>query len=109
LKCSCEESATELSTLALSDILGSILGSAGGSGASAVPITPLLKAEVGAFGPEEVASITNAFEMILRSLGLVNREDPVVLLVAKTTLEIAKDGECDPMRLSELVIKRMAN
>ena len=46
-----------------------------------VPIRPLLAA--GAFSPEDVATLTAAFEDILRALKLVDRSDPAVTLVAK--------------------------
>jgi hypothetical protein len=73
-----------------------------------MPIRPLLEADSGAFGPEEIRAITNAFEAALGSLGLVNPSDPMVMIVAKTTLALAKQGERDPLRLSELVIRQMA-
>jgi hypothetical protein len=37
----------------------------------------------GVFSPEEIAIITTAFEDTLRALGLVNRKDPAVTMVAK--------------------------
>jgi len=75
-----------------------------------MPIRPLLKeAEGGAFSPEQVKAITNAFEVALGALGLVDRHDPMVLLVAKATMEFAKQGELHPVRLSEAVIKRLTN
>jgi hypothetical protein len=73
-----------------------------------LPIRSLLEEEPGAFSPEEVRAIADAFEAALGSLGLASRDDPAVLLVAKITLEFAMQGELHPVRLSELVIKRMA-
>ena len=37
----------------------------------------------GVFSPEEIAIIATAFEDTLRALGLVNRNDPAVTMVAK--------------------------
>jgi hypothetical protein len=44
-----------------------------------VPIRPLLEAESGVFQPHGIASITNAFEAALGSLGLADRNDPAVM------------------------------
>jgi len=49
--------------------------------------------------------ITAAFEDALKELGLVDRKDPVVLLVARTTIDVAKKGERDPKRLSDKVVR----
>ena len=38
---------------------------------------------------------------------LVDRSDPVVTLVAKIVMEIAKQGERDPIRLREKVVQRL--
>lgn len=74
-----------------------------------VPIRPLLESERGVFAPEEVASVVDAFEIVLRSLKLVDRKDPAVLRVAKITMEFAMQGEFDPARLSNMVLKRMSS
>jgi hypothetical protein len=78
---------------------------AGVMGLLAMPIRPLLKGEGVVFGPEEITGITAAFEDALNQLGLVDRKDPVVLLVARTTIDLAKAGERDPQRLSEGVVR----
>jgi len=72
-----------------------------------MPIQSLLAEDSGAFSPEDLASITKAFEAALSSLGLIDRSDPAVLLVAKTTLELAKQGALDPTQLSIAVVKHM--
>ena len=46
-----------------------------------MPIRPMLASNV--FSPEDVATITSAFEDTLRTLRLVNRSDPAVTIVAK--------------------------
>jgi hypothetical protein len=73
-----------------------------------VAVRALLEAdqEEGSFGPADVAAIGAAFELILRALGLTNVEtDPAVMMIAKLTIGIAKQGERDPRRLSEKVLK----
>ena len=69
-------------------------------------IRSLLEADQGVFGPEDIAAMRAAFESTLRALGLTNlRNDPAVMMIAKLTIEIAKQGERDPERLSEKMIK----
>jgi hypothetical protein len=60
---------------------------------------------VEAFDPEAVQAIAHAFEDVLGELGLFDRTDPVVELVAKRVLAFAKDGELERHRLRELVIR----
>jgi hypothetical protein len=76
-----------------------------GYGVAAMPIRPLLEGERAVLGPEEIMGITAAFEDALKELGLVDRKDPVVLLVARTTIDVAKKGERDPKRLSDKVVR----
>ena len=69
-----------------------------------MPIRPLLQHDV-AFSPEDVTALTTAFENVLSHLGLVDRNDPTVTMVAKYLIEFAKDGERDPISLKESVVK----
>src|SRR5262245_3571095 len=55
--------------------------------------------------PEDIAAIVAAYEAALERLKVADRNAPMALLVAKTTLEIARDGERDPERLCEGVIQ----
>src|SRR5262249_18343620 len=71
-----------------------------------VPIRDILKAEYGpVFEPEEVASLTAAFDAALNKLGLVNRKDPMATTVAKLIIQLAKDGERDPKKLCDQALK----
>jgi hypothetical protein len=74
-----------------------------------VPIRPLLEAEAGAFGPDDVRALASAFEASLRDLGLVDRGDPAVLLVAKRVIALAKEGSRDPIVLRDRVVKSFRN
>jgi hypothetical protein len=70
-----------------------------------VPIREILAKEYGAsFSPEEVATLTAAFEAALGNLGLVDRKDPATALVAQLVIRLANEGERDPKRLAEKVI-----
>ena len=71
-----------------------------------MPIRPVLFGS-GAFSPEEVAVLTTAFEDTLNALGLVDRKDPAVTIVAKRVIELAKGGEHDPILLRDAVLKSL--
>ena len=68
-----------------------------------MPIKELLKQQ--SFGPDEIKVLTTAFEEALRELRLVDRTDPATLLVAKRIIELAQQGERDPIRLREGAVK----
>ena len=74
-----------------------------------MPIRPLLEAEAGAFGPDDVRALASAFEASLRELGLVDRSDPAVMLVAKRIIALAKEGSRDPIVLRDRVVKSFRN
>ena len=78
---------------------------AGIMGFAVMPIRPLLEGE--AFSTEDITAISAAFEDALKVLRLVDRKDPVVLLIARTTIQLAKTGERDPKRLTERVVKSL--
>jgi len=69
-----------------------------------VPIYQLLKSQ-GSFEPEEVAMLGTIFEDVLRTLGLVDRQDPMTEMVATKLVEVAKAGVRDPARLKALTIQ----
>ena len=73
-----------------------------------MPIRSLLEGDSGVFGPEDIATIAGAFDDILRTLGLIDRDDPAVSMLARLTIEVAKQGERDRTRLCEKVVKMMA-
>jgi hypothetical protein len=58
-------------------------------------------------GPEEIARLTTAYEETLRTLGLVDRNDPITEMIARKIIEIGQRGVRDPMLLSELTIQEM--
>jgi hypothetical protein len=72
------------------------------SGVGVMPIRPLLQG--GVFLPEDITALTTAFEDSLSALGLVDRNDPTVLMVAKRIIELAKHGERNPTRLRDYVL-----
>jgi hypothetical protein len=64
-------------------------------------------AKEAAFDPEEVQAIVAAYETALAKLGLKDRSDPAAEMVARKMVEIARDGERDPQRLSDLVVESL--
>ena len=71
-----------------------------------MPITRLLQDT--AFGPDEIAVLVAAYEDALRALSLVNRTDLATEMVAKKIIELAKQGERDPVRLRERVMEAVS-
>jgi hypothetical protein len=68
----------------------------------------LLREHDHSFGPDEIAALVAAYEDTLAELGLVNRDDPATLLIAKTIIEAAKAGERDPQRLRAAAIQALS-
>jgi hypothetical protein len=58
------------------------------------------------FSPEDIVALTTAFEDALRALRLVDRNDPIALMVAKRIIALAKHGELNPARLRDVVISQ---
>jgi hypothetical protein len=57
-----------------------------------------------AFGPEDTAAMTAAFEEALKRLNVADHEAPMATSVAKKIVRLAKRGERNPTRLTEGVI-----
>ena len=62
--------------------------------------------EGGVFGPEDIAVMATAFDRLLADLKLVNRDDPIVTMLAKLVIEIVRNGERDPERIRQEVLGR---
>jgi hypothetical protein len=56
-------------------------------------------------GPEEIGRLTKAYEHALRTIGLVDRNDPIAEMIAKKIIEIGQTGVRDPADISALAIK----
>ena len=69
-----------------------------------MPIRQLLK-DNQYFGPEDIKLLSSVFEEALRELRLVDRTDPATQLVAKRIIDLAQQGERDPIRLREGAVK----
>jgi hypothetical protein len=58
-------------------------------------------------GPEEIWHLTKAYEETLRTIGLKDRDDPIVQMVAKKIIEVAQTGVRDPAQISARAIKAL--
>ncbi len=56
----------------------------------------------------EVERLNTAYRKVLRSLHLVDRNDPIAEIVAKTVIGISASGVCNPSEISKIAIKRLA-
>jgi hypothetical protein len=72
-----------------------------------MPINALLQNQ--AFGPNEIRVLVSAFEDTLRELRLVDRNDPITEMVAKKIIELAQEGELDPVRLREQAVRSLSS
>jgi hypothetical protein len=58
--------------------------------------------------PHEVERLNTAYRNALRSLHLVDRNDPVAEIVAKTVIGIDATGVRNPSDISKIAVKRLA-
>jgi hypothetical protein len=58
-------------------------------------------------GPEEISRLTTAYEQALRTIGIVDRDDPLAGLLARKIIEIAQTGVREPSDISTLAIKEI--
>ena len=63
----------------------------------------LLNAQ-GVFQPEQVAMMGDVFEDVLKTLGLVDRQDPLVDMIARKIIELALTGVRDRARLMQMTL-----
>ena len=57
------------------------------------------------FDPDDIKVLSGAFEGALRELKLVDRTDPAMQLAAKRIIELARQGERDPIQLRDGAVK----
>ena len=59
------------------------------------------------FRPEDIAQLGASLESALADLGIKDRNDPTTTLVAKLIIQLAKDGDRNPMSLAKRAISRL--
>ena len=58
-------------------------------------------------GPEEITRLTTAYEQALRTIGIVDRGDPLAELLAKKIVQVAQTGVREPADISAQAIKEI--
>lgn len=59
------------------------------------------------FGPEEIERLVEAYGQTLRVLGLIDRSDPITLLLAEKIIAVGRFGIEDPAEISKLVLHEL--
>ncbi len=67
-----------------------------------MPINRLLN---GKLDPKEIERLNRAYTCALRSLSLVDRNDPLTEMLARKIIEIGATGMIDPEKISEIAVK----
>jgi hypothetical protein len=70
-----------------------------------MPLTRLLKD--GKLKPEEIDKLNRAYTYALRSLSLVDRNDPLCEVIARKIIEVGAVGEGDPRQIAEQAVKKI--
>jgi len=70
-----------------------------------MPIYPLLRQS--SFEPEHAQALGVAFESTLAALGLTDRNDRIVSIVAKKIIELGERGLRDPEQLRQQAIREL--
>jgi hypothetical protein len=61
----------------------------------------------GSFGPDEIKVMNEAYEGALIDLDIAKRDDPITDLIAKSIVNVAATGECDPILVKERAINAL--
>lgn len=68
-----------------------------------MPLDRLLRE--GKIKPEQVERLTRAFTATLKSLSLVDRNDPICDIVARKIIEIDSSGTHDPREIAKIAAR----
>jgi hypothetical protein len=63
--------------------------------------------KLAAFEPDAITRMVTAYEDALRVLGVADLQDPITEIVAKKIIELAPQGESDPMRLRQRALEEL--
>jgi hypothetical protein len=58
-------------------------------------------------GSDEIENLNRAFKQALRSLHLVDRNDPLAEIVARKVIEIAATGVGDATEIADVAVKQL--
>jgi hypothetical protein len=62
----------------------------------------------GSFGPDEIKVMSEAYEGSLIDVGILNREDPITELIAKSIVNVTATGERDPKKVMERALNALS-
>jgi hypothetical protein len=69
-----------------------------------VPIRDILKRQ-NFLEPKDAAVLSEVFEDVLKTFGIVDRQDILTTLIARKLVELARAGERDPRRLKQRTLR----
>ena len=58
-------------------------------------------------GPDEIENLNLAFEQALRSLHLVDRNDPLTEIVARKIIEVGATGVRDVTKIADIAVQQL--
>jgi hypothetical protein len=58
-------------------------------------------------GPERIAELVEAYQMTLKRLNLVERDDSMTQMIAKKIIDVGQTGVRDTKDISQLAIKHL--
>ena len=61
----------------------------------------------GSFGPDEIESMTAAYERALLDLGLADRNDPLTEIIAKAIVNVTATGERNPQVIAQRALNAL--
>ena len=61
----------------------------------------------GSFGPEEIEAMIAAYEGSLVDLCMIDRNDPLTELIAKSIVNVTATGERDPGKIKERALSAL--
>jgi hypothetical protein len=61
----------------------------------------------GSFGPDVIEAMIAAYEDALIDLGMIDRNDPLTELIAKSIVNVTATGERDPERIKERALNAL--
>ena len=70
-----------------------------------MPIRPPPNSEREVLAPATLELLAIALQDTLRHLRIVDRNDTAVTVAAKRIIELARKGECDPVRLRDQAVQ----
>jgi hypothetical protein len=70
-----------------------------------MPINRLLAGSK--LGPDEIKRLNAAYTDALRSLSLVDRNDPLCEIIARKLIEVCAAGDSDPRQIADRAVKTL--